>query len=175
MARGAGSVFYNKAKARWCAQYGRHGRVGYARTEDEAWAKLEELKAEHVSSGNCVICGNPLPLGHWVTCGKPECKRKRNRLPPEAIDCQLRHKWALAAIRSLVQRVGGGDINGLPELWLLITEAEAATASAITGLRERGYSWTEIGAEIGMTKQAVCQWAARHPVDGTQPVTLGGA
>jgi hypothetical protein len=39
----------------------------------------------------------------------------------------------------------------------LADELDAAIAEAVRGLRARGYSWAEIGARLGITRQAAQQ------------------
>jgi biotin operon repressor len=43
----------------------------------------------------------------------------------------------------------------------LAEEIDTAIAEAVTGLRACGYSWAEIGARLGITRQAVQQQWAR--------------
>ena len=39
----------------------------------------------------------------------------------------------------------------------LADEIDAAIGQAVTGLREFGYSWAEIGSRLGITRQAAQQ------------------
>jgi len=55
------------------------------------------------------------------------------------------------------RRVAEGDIEGLTELVELAEQLDAAITTAITGLRNAGYSWTDIAQRLGITKQAVHQ------------------
>jgi hypothetical protein len=55
------------------------------------------------------------------------------------------------------RRIATGDIDALPALVDLAAEVEAATRTAVTGLRAFGYSWTEIAARLGITRQAAHQ------------------
>ena len=43
-----------------------------------------------------------------------------------------------------------------------MSEAERAVTDAITGLRSAGFTWEELGAEIGVSRQAVQQWHKRR-------------
>ena len=46
----------------------------------------------------------------------------------------------------------------------LAEEIDAAIAEAVKGLRERGYSWGEIGSRLGVTRQAAQQrWGFDFP------------
>lgn len=52
------------------------------------------------------------------------------------------------------RRVAAGDVDGLPELAALAVAVDAAIANAVAGLRAAGYSWAEIAARLGVTRQA---------------------
>lgn len=41
-------------------------------------------------------------------------------------------------------------------------EIDIATADAVNGLRACGYSWAEIGARLGVTRQAAQQRCGAH-------------
>lgn len=77
------------------------------------------------------------------------------------------------AIRALGARAGD-DLGALPELAALRDDVDAALARAVTALRgePHAYSWGEIGAALGVTRQAAqARWpdagGARRP--GGQP------
>ena len=62
------------------------------------------------------------------------------------------------------RRIASGDIEGLAALLALGQEIEAATAVAVAGLRDFGYSWAEIASRIGVTRQAAQQrWGGEKP------------
>ena len=50
-----------------------------------------------------------------------------------------------------------GDIESLTDMTALADDIEAAIRNAITGLREFGYSWADIGSRLGVTRQAAQQ------------------
>ena len=60
-------------------------------------------------------------------------------------------------IRALSRRVSGGDIDAISDMVGLSAELDDAIRLAVTGLRRRGYSWTEIGTRLGVTRQAAQQ------------------
>src|ERR1700722_20335666 len=60
-------------------------------------------------------------------------------------------------IRALTRRVSGGDIDAITDMARLSAELDDAIHQAVTGLRNRGYSWTDIGARLGVTRQAAQQ------------------
>lgn len=55
------------------------------------------------------------------------------------------------------RRIGAGDVEGLTDLAALDAAVQAATRSAVTGLRAAGYSWAEIGDRLGVSRQAAHQ------------------
>ncbi|MFC4942352.1 hypothetical protein [Pseudonocardia sp. GCM10023141] len=55
------------------------------------------------------------------------------------------------------RRIATGDIEGLTTLAHLATDVDDAIRNAITGLREAGYSWADIGTRLGITRQAAQQ------------------
>lgn len=67
-------------------------------------------------------------------------------------------------IRAAGRRIAAGDVEALPDLAALSAELDAAITDAVTGLRTAGYSWGEIAARLGVTRQAAHQrWAAAAP------------
>ncbi len=63
-------------------------------------------------------------------------------------------------LRAVGRRVAAGDVDALPALAALSVELDAAIATAVAGLRAAGYSWGEIAARLGVTRQAAHQrWA----------------
>ena len=60
------------------------------------------------------------------------------------------------------RRVATGDVEALAPMLALSRSLDEAIGQAVTGLRQFGYSWAEIGARLGLTKQAVHQrWGRR--------------
>ena len=62
-------------------------------------------------------------------------------------------------LRAAARRVADGDVEGLAALVALRNELENAIASAVAGLRQPqwSYSWSEIAAVLGTTRQAAHQ------------------
>ena len=60
-------------------------------------------------------------------------------------------------IRAHARRVAAGDVDALADMTGLATELDEAITQAVTGLREAGYSWAEIAARLGVTRQAAQQ------------------
>lgn len=61
------------------------------------------------------------------------------------------------AIRAFGRRIASGDIDALGDAAFLSDQLDAAIKAAITGLRARGYSWADIGRQLGVTRQAAQQ------------------
>ena len=75
-------------------------------------------------------------------------------------------------LRAYARRVATGDVDALTDMTGLATEMDKAISQAITGLRTTGYSWAEIAARLGVTRQAAQQrWG--HSWGCTGGATLG--
>ena len=57
-------------------------------------------------------------------------------------------------VRAHGRRVASSDPEALAALVALRAELDAAIDQGVTGLRAGGYSWAQIAAPLGMTKQA---------------------
>jgi hypothetical protein len=67
-------------------------------------------------------------------------------------------------VAALGRRIASGDVEALADLLALVHEVDQAAHVAVTGLRESGYSWAEIAARIGTTRQAAQQrWGGERP------------
>ena len=64
--------------------------------------------------------------------------------------------FASRVVQSYARRVAIGDVDALPQLADLAATVDQAIARAVRGLRAKGYSWSEIGQRLGVSKQA-CQ------------------
>lgn len=86
-------------------------------------------------------------------------KRSRSRGAVENTDYAA---FAGRVIRGHARRIADGDVDGLADLLKLAQELDAATQTAVDGLRTFGYSWGDIAARLGTTRQAAQQrWGAR--------------
>jgi DNA-directed RNA polymerase specialized sigma24 family protein len=62
------------------------------------------------------------------------------------------------------RRVSTGDVEALADLVALSDHIDAAMGQAVCGLRRFGYSWAEIAARLGVTRQAAHQrWGRGEP------------
>jgi hypothetical protein len=70
--------------------------------------------------------------------------------------------FAHRILRAYARRVACGDIDALPLMTGLLADIDTAIRAAVTGLRQRGYSWADIGTRLGITRQAAQQrWGAQ--------------
>jgi hypothetical protein len=60
-------------------------------------------------------------------------------------------------VRAYAKRVGSGDVEALTDMVGLSTLLDGAIFEAVTGLRAHGYSWADIAARLGITRQAAQQ------------------
>lgn len=65
--------------------------------------------------------------------------------------------FARRIMRAYGRRVADRDIAALGGLAALREEVDAATKAAVASLRTQGYSWADIGRELGVSKQAAQQ------------------
>jgi hypothetical protein len=60
-------------------------------------------------------------------------------------------------IRAYARRVATGDVEALTDMVGLSSLLDEAIGQAVTGLRSHGYSWADIGARLGISRQAAQQ------------------
>jgi hypothetical protein len=56
-------------------------------------------------------------------------------------------------VRAFGRRVAAGDVEAIRLMVELAEDLDTAIAVAVAGLREHGYSWSEIASRIGVKKQ----------------------
>ncbi|PZS26636.1 MAG: hypothetical protein DLM59_17890 [Pseudonocardiales bacterium] len=61
------------------------------------------------------------------------------------------------AVAAHGRRVACGDVEALAALLALAEDVDTAAAQGVAGLRAAGYSWAEIAARVGVTRQAAQQ------------------
>jgi hypothetical protein len=70
--------------------------------------------------------------------------------------------FARRIIRAHGRRVATGDVEALRDLVALSAVIDDAIGDAVIGLRAFGYSWSEIGQRLGISKQAAQQrWGSQ--------------
>jgi hypothetical protein len=71
-------------------------------------------------------------------------------------------EFAHRILTAYARRIASGDLESLPLLTALSADIDTAIGQAITGLRAFGYSWADIAARLGVTRQAAQQrWGTR--------------
>jgi hypothetical protein len=69
--------------------------------------------------------------------------------------------FARRILRAYSRRIATCGIESLTHLITLADDINDATQQAVNGLRAAGYSWTDIGTRLGITRQAAQQrWDA---------------
>jgi len=61
------------------------------------------------------------------------------------------------AIRAFGRRIAAGDIDALADIAFMSAQLDHTIKDSVIGLRARGYSWADIGRQLGVTKQAAQQ------------------
>lgn len=85
---------------------------------------------------------------------KPDLTSKPRRKVIENDDFAA---FARRIIRAFGRRIAKGDIDALADISFLSEQIDQAIKDSVTGLRARGYSWADIGRQLGVTKQAAQQ------------------
>lgn len=96
----------------------------------------------------------PEPPTEQARTQRPTRPARRRRTAVENTDYAA---FATRVIRGHARRISEGDIDGLADLLRLSHELDAATQQAVNGLRGVGYSWADIAARLGTTRQAAQQ------------------
>ena len=60
-------------------------------------------------------------------------------------------------IRAYARRIATGDVEALTDMVALSAQLDDAIGDAVKGLRGHGYSWAEIAARLGISRQAAQQ------------------
>ena len=98
--------------------------------------------------------------------GQHQGRQLAARTPSTALDTKSRRPvvenddyaaFAHRILRAYTRRVATGDIEALTRMTSLADDIETAIRSAVTGLRDHGYSWADIGSRLGVTRQAAQQ------------------
>jgi hypothetical protein len=61
------------------------------------------------------------------------------------------------AIGAYSRRIARGDIDAITGMTALAADLDTAISKAVTGLRCQGYSWADIAARLGVTRQGAQQ------------------
>ena len=112
------------------------------------------------SGRRCDQCAGPLPPKRRRFCS--DLCRLRGQRAERVTETGEFGRAAVRMIRAMARRVGASDIAEFGAMWEVMTEAEHAVIEAIDHLRASGFSWAEIGAEIGWSRQRLTQWRQRR-------------
>jgi DNA-binding CsgD family transcriptional regulator len=106
----------------------------------------------------------------------PACPPRRHAASPNTVNNPLTPRrtrlaaqnqefaaFARRILRAYARRVAAGDIDAITHLAALAQETDTAIRQAVNGLRREGYSWAEIGARLGVTRQSAQQHWGTHP------------
>jgi hypothetical protein len=126
-----------------------------------------------VASGRrCGQCAGPLPPKRRRFCS--DICRVRGQRAERVTETGEFGRAAVRMIRAMARRVGASDIAEFGAMWEVMTEAEHAVTEAIDHLRAAGFSWAQIGAEVGWGRQRLTQWRQRRgELQGQRSVAAG--
>ncbi|MDQ3577186.1 MAG: hypothetical protein M3443_06210 [Actinomycetota bacterium] len=80
-----------------------------------------------------------------------------NRPPRVTVENHDYAAFARRVVTAHGRRIADGDVEGLAALLTLANDLDQVITDAVHGLRAFGYSWAEIAARIGITRQAAQQ------------------
>lgn len=80
-----------------------------------------------------------------------------NRRTRRAVENDSYAAFTARVVQAHGRRIANGDIDGLSTLLDLRAGLDQTITTAVTGLRRAGYSWAEIAARTGTTRQAAQQ------------------
>jgi hypothetical protein len=101
----------------------------------------------------------PTSTGDRKNVSGANLKRPRATVENKAFDA-----FARRIIRAYAKRVASGDIEALAQLVELQEGVVSAIADAIVGLRDFGYSWTDVAARLGVARPpAFERWTVKKP------------
>lgn len=122
-----------------------------------------------VSGRECAWCHGPLPPRRRRFCAD-ECRRRGQKA-----ERVIENDSYAAGIARLIRTMGvraSADVEALRWLAGAVEHARGALAMAVDGCRARGYSDGEIGAALGISRQAVWKRFPRQPkVDAGTPAS----
>jgi hypothetical protein len=105
-------------------------------------------------------CGGDLPRGRRRFCS--DLCRQRGQRAERRTETSDFGQMVVRMIGTMARRVGGSDIAAFGALWEVRAAADQACAAAIDGLRAKGFSWAQIAAEAGQSRQGLTQWRQRR-------------
>ena len=79
------------------------------------------------------------------------------KLPGRIVENDQYAAFVRRVIAAYSRRVAAGDIEAISDMTSIAAELDDAIREAVTGLRAAGYSWADIAARLGVTRQAAQQ------------------
>ena len=77
--------------------------------------------------------------------------------------------FARRVLRAYARRIGKGDIDSFAQMAAIAAEMDQILRQAVAGLRAAGFSWADIAARTGTTRQAAWKrWAANSGNDNEE-------
>jgi hypothetical protein len=105
------------------------------------------------------IVNHPLTLNPAAGDNRPARPRRRDVVENDEYAAFNRRNN-----RAYARRVATGDVEALTDMVALSSLLDDAIGQAVTGLRNHGYSWADIAARLGITRQAAQQrWGGDQP------------
>jgi hypothetical protein len=102
----------------------------------------------------------PLTAHVPFSVNKPLTPKRRSRV----VENDEYAAFLRRVIRAYSRRVAAGDIEAITGMAALADTLDDAIRQAITGLRGFGYSWADIAARLGITRQGAQQrWGGDTP------------
>jgi hypothetical protein len=102
----------------------------------------------------------PAALTAHVTVNKPLTPKRRSRV----VENDEYAAFLRRVIAAYSRRVAAGDIEAITSMAALADDLDHAIRQAISGLRGFGYSWADIAARLGITRQGAQQrWGGDTP------------
>ena len=102
----------------------------------------------------------PAALTAQSSVNRPLTAKRRSRV----VENDEYAAFARRVIAAYSRRVAGGDIEAITAMTALADDLDDAIRQAITGLRASGYSWADIAARLGITRQGAQQrWGGDTP------------
>ena len=90
-------------------------------------------------------------------CGTRSCVKKL-LTPKPVVENDEYAAFVGRVIRAYSRRVAAGDIDAITAMAAVAADFDTATRDAVTGLRrDHGYSWADIAARLGITRQGAQQ------------------
>lgn len=84
-------------------------------------------------------------------------KRRRRRAENDEYAAFVRR-----ILRAYAARVALGDIDAVADMVAISGEMNDLIAEAVQGLRDKGYSWADVGQRLGVSRQAAFErWGKR--------------